>query len=221
MNDYICYPPKLYDPEECLTLLEFGYSIIHLPGWASGEMARTSKLAGAIKTAITTVGNAFPLDTFVWWDSVNSDFKAEVAPVLNYLGQRYALHYIVFFHPSASDTEKAEATKNALWVLLNALTNTYARYKPVLDAYKEKEATLLAAIKVTSTGSARFNDTPQNGGDYSDDEHTTNITQSVGSTESDSTTPALRLAEIRRYWRNIQKEWVDELGRVTIEGDNL
>lgn len=221
MNDYIFHPHKILDKQICLSVLEFGYSVIHLPDWAGGEMARQSKLAGAIKTAITDADLGMPLDTFPWWDSVNTDYKNEVAPVLNIFGQRYAHHYIVFYDDGATDAEKAKAVEGALWVICGALTDTYERYAPILKAYKDKEASLMAKVAVTSTGVARFNDTPQNGGLYDDDSHTTNITQSSGTTESDNGTPMARLEEVRRYWRNIQKEWVDELGRITIEGDNL
>ena len=221
MNNYIAYVPKLYDAQYCLNVLEFGYSIIHLPDWAGGEMARQSKLAGAVKTALLDVDNGFDLTTFPWWDSVNTDFKAEVAPVINIFGQRYALHYIVYYDYNATDAEKAQAVMGALWVLLGALSSTYEKYYPILKAYKDKEAALLAKVGITSSAVSRFNDTPQNTGLYDDDSHTTNITQSSGTTESDNVTPVLRLEEIRRYWRNIQNEWIDEIGRITCEGDNL
>lgn len=221
MNDYLKFPPKTYDADVFLTIGEVAYSFLHLPDWASGTALRQTKFAGAMKTALTEVALAMPLDTFPWWDSVNADYKAEVAPVLNMFGQRFFEQYITAYPIDATDPEKANAVMGALWLLCGVLTNTYNRYIPLLTAFKAKETDLLAKIAVTSSAVARFNDTPQDGGMYDDDDHTTNITQSEATSESDNSTPALRLDEIRRLWRNIQKEWVDEIGRVTIEGGNL
>lgn len=221
MNDYNKYPPKTYDADVCLTIGEVAYSFLHLPAWASGTALWQTKFAGAMKTALTEVALAMPLDTFPWWDSVNADYKAEVAPVLNIFGQRYHDHFITSYPIDATDAEKADAVLGALKLLCGVLNNTYVRYIPMLTAFKAKETDLLAKIAVTSSAVARFNDTPQDGGMYDDDDHTTNITQSNATSESDNVTPVMRLDEIRRMWRNIQKEWVDEIGRVTIEGGNL
>lgn len=110
---------------------------------------------------------------------------------------------------------------HALVNLVNKADMTYREYTPILKAYKEREATLMAQISSTSTASSRFNDTPQNGGSWEDDSHTTNITQMSNTSASDGNTPIRRLEEVRRLWRSVFDEWVDELATILVEGANL
>lgn len=110
---------------------------------------------------------------------------------------------------------------HALVSLVNKADMTYREYTPILKAYKEREATLMAQISSTSTASSRFNDTPQNGGSWEDDSHTTNITQMSNTSASDGNTPIRRLEEVRRLWRSVFDEWVDELATILVEGANL
>ena len=49
--------------------------------------------------------------------------------------------------------------------------------------------------KISASSKTLFNDTPQNGGDFTTDNHTTNATQVTS--ESDVGTPIARLKEIR------------------------
>ena len=58
--------------------------------------------------------------------------------------------------------------------------------------------------------STRFNDTPQDSGDFSDDSHTTNITQSSATTEADSGSIMERLDALYRNWRSILVDWTQE-----------
>lgn len=225
MNEFMLYAPKPYHINVWLSVLEFAYSIIHLPDWADGEANRGASFGGAVLTAITDEDNGFALDTFDWLAYDSDDdayvFQDYVKRILDLFGQRYAEHGIVCYEHDASDAEKAKAVTSGLWLLCGALNNTYARYAPLLKEYGDKINDLMGQVKVGATASARFNDTPQNGGDFSADTYTTNITQTQSETASDQDTPVARLDEIRRLWRNVQKEWVDEIGRVTIEGDNL
>ena len=220
MNDFLLCPPKRYKALVWLSVNEFAYSVIHLPGWASGEANREALLSGAIKTAISGFDST-TLDSFPWYDRQNAAFKNYVAAVLDQFGQRYREHFLVSYDADASDAEKADAVEKALWVLLGCLAATYDRYAPILASFDEKKASLTGRISSASGATSRFNDTPQDGGLYADDSHTTNVTQTEATSETDAQTPAMRLEEIRRYWRNVMREWVDEIGKITLEGDNL
>jgi hypothetical protein len=119
-----------------------------------------------------------------------------------------------------SDALRFEFTRS-LVNLINKADTSYREYKPILKAYEERENGLLAQISSTSTANSRFNDTPQNGGSWEDDNHTTNITQMTNTSASDGDTPVRRLEEVRRLWRSVFDEWVDELATVLVEGSNL
>lgn len=221
MNDYFIHPVKTYKAEEWLSVREFGRNIPFLPDgeFIHGEMARGASFGNAFKTAII---NEEPESGFYdWWDQGQDDFFGNVKEVLDQFGNRYGDHYILCFDKNADNAEKMDALQKALYLMIGALSATYSKYQPVLNAFKAKEAGLMGDIKTTSSAVARFNDTPQNSGTFDDDPHTTNITQSSGETSSAGATPIQRLDEVRRGWRNIIKEWADELGALTIEGANL
>lgn len=90
-----------------------------------------------------------------------------------------------------------------LWMILKG---TYNKYAPLIRVYKEQEANLMASIK--SQGVSRYNDTPQDGGEWADDQHTSNISTSETTTEGGTT--AVRLAEIRAMWENLYSDWAAE-----------
>ena len=89
---------------------------------------------------------------------------------------------------------------------------TKDRYLTLIDIYTNQKANLLN--KIESSTVQRYNDTPQNGGDWSDDEHTSNITRIENSNDF---TPLMdRINEIQNKLRNIQKDWEDEFKGIFI-----
>lgn len=110
---------------------------------------------------------------------------------------------------------------NAFEDLMNKCERAYEEYVPILKLYEQQEANLLAQIKTTSTANSRFNDTPQNGGSWEDDNHTTNLTQMTSDSATDGDTPIRRLEEVRRLWRSVMSEMVDYLAEMLIPEDNI
>lgn len=219
MNDYFIHPVKTYKAEEWLSVREFGRNLPLIPEgeFIDRPMDRNASFANAFSTFLD---NTHALNFEIEFRE-NGAFKGDSAKVLNEFGLRYGDHYICNFNKDASLNEILDAEEKTAYLLIGALNASYLKYQPVLDAFKAKEAGLMGDIKTTSSAVARFNDTPQNSGTFDDDPHTTNITQSSGETSSAGATPIQRLDEVRRGWRNIIKEWVDELGALTIEGANL
>lgn len=218
MNDYIVHPVRRYKATVYLTLRELAYSLTQLPSYAEGEMPRNAKLASFIKTFYQA--NATSAE-YTFWDDSNSTFRDYVADVLNMLGNRYGDRYVCAFGYDDEDSEKAEAVEKAGYLILGALDATYDRYAPVLKYYKDKETALYSQIQSTAIASARFNDTPQDEGDYSAENFTSSITQTSSTTMTDGDSPIRRIYDIRRYWRNVLKEWCDELSACTIAEENL
>lgn len=100
---------------------------------------------------------------------------------------------------------------NKIFIITN---NTYEKYSSILEAYEDKKGHLLAGISATSNGLVRFNDTPQDEGDFADDEHTSNITQSESTIENDAKTPIERIAEIERNYKTTLLRWSNEYNRM-------
>lgn len=102
--------------------------------------------------------------------------------------------------------------------LLTIVNMTMSRYIPLLVAFKKYQDDPTAKIESDSTGMSKFNDTPQNSGDWSGDSYTTNITQSEGHTETDTGSIMERLDATWRNWRSVVRDWVSEFRGLFVEG---
>lgn len=108
--------------------------------------------------------------------------------------------------------------------LFNLIRFTYPKYSTLLKAYSDEAANLTAKLQKTLDGTAttRNNDTPQDGGDFADDEHTSYITQGkVDNTEEwDNESIIERLDKINRLYTKVMEQWLDEFKDLFIEGGN-
>ena len=99
---------------------------------------------------------------------------------------------------------------------LAIFNRTQSKYIKLITLYEAEANNLMQDIKTLSIN--RYNDTPQNSGDFSDDSHTSTINKHETSTPL--VTKMARLEEIRRYWRDIYEEWAKEFRGIFIEGVN-
>lgn len=135
-----------------------------------------------------------------------------------YVCSRFINEYILI---DDTKSDYKEFTAPFLRKVLNILNGSFDRYNAIYDAFETQKSKLLDTIKTTQLGSAKFNDTPQGNGDYSDDTHTTNITLTKGETESDNLTPVMRLKEIEDSLNDILFNWSKEFEKIFVEGENL
>lgn len=92
------------------------------------------------------------------------------------------------------------------------------RYLKLLSLYASQADKLTAQLATTqttnTTGTHRTNDTPQNGGEFTTDAHTSAYDNTTGNgtvtTNSDVTTAMGRLAEIQQNYRNLAEDWANE-----------
>lgn len=141
-----------------------------------------------------------------------------VLKLWQYVCSRFINEYILI---DDTKSDYKEFTTPFLRKVLNILNGSYDRYNAIYDAFETQKSKLLNTIKTTQLGSAKFNDTPQGNGDYSDDTHTTNITLTKGETESDNLTPVMRLKEIEDSLNDILFNWSKEFEKIFVEGGNL
>lgn len=108
--------------------------------------------------------------------------------------------------------------------LFNLIRFTYPKYSAILKAYEDESANLTAKLERITDGTAtqRNNDTPQDGGDFADDEHTSFISQGkVDNTESWDSEPIIdRLDKISKLYHKVMEEWLDEFKDLFVEGGN-
>lgn len=86
------------------------------------------------------------------------------------------------------------------------------KYSMLIQNLNANKAKLLDDVKSSSI--ARFNDTPQNSGDFSDDQHTSNITTTTNS--SNVGTMMQRLNEIEDNIKQLYIDWSDEFRKFII-----
>ena len=90
------------------------------------------------------------------------------------------------------------------------------KYNLLIQNLENNKSKLLDDVKSSSI--ARFNDTPQNSGDFSDDPHTSNITTTENS--SNAGTMMQRLNEIEDRIKQLYLDWSDEFRKFIIWSAN-
>lgn len=109
--------------------------------------------------------------------------------------------------------------------LIDLINYTYPKYAAILASYDSQKTHLLDKMNKTISGSdtRRDNDTPQDGGDFADDEHTSFISQGeVSNSETWDDTPMIeRLDKISKLYEQTKRKWLDEFSGLFIEGGNV
>ena len=122
---------------------------------------------------------------------------------------------------SLSVRNKVKRFCGKLWDIVRM---TYHKYSLLLKAYDDEAANLTAKLERITDGNAttRNNDTPQDGGDFDDDDHTSYISQGkIDNTESwDNESMIERLDKIKRLDANTMEDWLDEFKDLFVEGGN-
>lgn len=144
--------------------------------------------------------------------------KDYIAEVLENTFSRFRKHYIYW---SDKDTLDEDDYFEIVLKIANILINTYDKYAPLMKYYSEKRDSLMAMIQSETNGAIRYNDTPQNGGDFSNDAHTTNYTGSRTVNKTEGDTPINRLVEIKNKLSSILFEWSNEFDRIMLEEGNI
>lgn len=138
----------------------------------------------------------------------------------------YNRHYKDYlFEKTLNWDDNVELTMNdytkAIGKILNVIDLTLPRYIPILMANKSASTDLLKPMKSESTSKNRFNDTPQDGGDFDDDNHSTNVSSNTSITTADSGSLAMRLDEIFKNYRSIILEWSNEFNQLFLKEEQL
>lgn len=193
--------------------------------------------------------SAVPSLTWVvaWLTSSTSPFDRSTLPFLTYSGGSYSLNsdaqevlnriqlrrgydYALFvskpvlpFQPVEPITEPEFQNKLEIFLqnLVSILTETYDYYHEVLGAYATQKAHLLDRVGSSSGVTTKYNDTPQEGGDYTGDPYISSITNVAGTTEEDRDTPMARLHEIEVLYRDVLDDWARRFDQLFILRSNI
>lgn len=106
-----------------------------------------------------------------------------------------------------TDTNMKEL-RMRFYLLFNYSNMQYDRVLKEYAFYQRNINDLSSKINSETDGINRFNDTPQNGGDFADDAHTTTATTSKVTSSHDAATPVEMLDLTRRKLYNFIEEWI-------------
>ena len=134
----------------------------------------------------------------------------------NYIWPRFYKEAIIYVD---SDEDTTFVDK----FCLTKIGNIFAWWKSSMDKYvmliqnlEANKTKLLDDVKSASI--SRFNDTPQNSGDFSDDPHTSTITKTENTTNAG--TMMQRLNEIEDKIKQLYLDWSDEFRKFIIWSAN-
>ena len=163
-----------------------------------------SSLSGFIRSCLQSAG-------FVIRPTLAESSEA-VTCFKDYIWPRFYQEFVVYTDSDESEdfVEKFSRTKVgqifAWWI---SSSDKYSLLIQNLEANKSK---LLDDVKSTSI--SRFNDTPQNSGDFSDDQHTSTVTTTENS--SNAGTMMQRLNEIEDKIKQLYIDWSNEFRKFII-----
>ena len=140
--------------------------------------------------------------------------------LIQYLFPKYWESFLLPFGKDNSPIEEAEVWRIWFNRFMQLMVATFNKYCPILKAYEAKENSLMARLGSESHTISRFNDTPQEGGDFADEDHTTNATTADNETASDYETPINRLREIRDKFENIYNAWARDFDILFTQGES-
>lgn len=108
------------------------------------------------------------------------------------------------------DSEKVFA--NFVGPIISWMHASDHKFSLLIENQEANRDKLLGQIKSSSVN--RFNDTPQNQGEFEDDSHNTNVTKTENAT--DGTTLLARLNEVENNLKRLYEDWSDEFRKFII-----
>ena len=111
-----------------------------------------------------------------------------------------------------ADDNSEKVFSNFIGPIISWMSSSDAKYSLLIKNQEDHKTKLLDQIKSQSI--SRFNDTPQNQGQYDDNAHNTNTTKNETST--DGGTVLSRLNEIEDHLTRLYEEWSNEFRKFII-----
>lgn len=101
--------------------------------------------------------------------------------------------------------------------MFNIMLETEEYYGKVIEIYESEKNNLMNKLNSSTNGISRFNDTPQDEGDFANDEHTSSLTQTEASTSNDVAYTMNKIKDIQESYKRIWEDWLREFQRLFIE----
>ena len=130
----------------------------------------------------------------------------------NYIWPRFYQETIIYTDSDEKDDLVQKFCRTKVGQIFAWWTSSMEKYSLLIQNLTANKSKLLDDVKSSST--SRFNDTPQNSGDFSDDNHTSTVTKTENS--SNVGTMMQRLNEIEDKIKQLYLDWSDEFRKFII-----
>ena len=154
----------------------------------------------------------------------DADIKSIVNLLMTNVYNRHAEDYIysyVSYYEEADHVLVQADTRRAISKIVGVLDLTLPKYIPLFMQFEKESADPIAPIKSESSGETKFNDTPQNLGDYGDEDHTTNISNSKSESSVDTGSIMERLSALYKDFKSIVLEWSNEFNQLFLKEEQI
>lgn len=173
-----------------------------------GPYAMTQDFSGFIKACLTKA------------EFVNTTGVPETSETVTcfkqYIWPRFYQEAIIYTDSDESESFLEKFCYTKAGQIMSWWISSSEKYKLLIQNLNNNKTKLLDDVKSSSI--ARFNDTPQNSGDFSDDQHTSNTTKTENS--SNVGTMMQRLNEIEDNIKQLYLDWSDEFRKFIIWSAN-
>lgn len=137
--------------------------------------------------------------------------KSLFAKLLDYNFNDY-VDYSEFFGDETEPVFTEEMAVKFLRKFVSLYLDTQEKYKVLLNIYASEKANLLNKVETITTN--KFNDTPQNSGDFGSEDYTSNYAITESGTDVE---PLInRISQIDNKYRNLMKDWAREFDKLFI-----
>lgn len=130
----------------------------------------------------------------------------------NYIWPRFYQEAIIYTDQDESESFLEKFCRTKAGQIMAWWTSSSDKYVMLIQNLELNKSKLLDDVKSSSI--SRFNDTPQNSGDFSDDNHTSTVTKTENS--SNVGTMMQRLNEIEDNIKQLYMDWSDEFRKFII-----
>ena len=191
---------------------------LNLIGKGAFRMAENTKhRAVEMPVFINFVLTKANYDTISMTDLISNKYLTEVWTKYIYPAfyNQYVCSYDkIYRYLETDDPDQSAATVFADYVgpIISWMQSSTQKFSLIIANQEANKNNLLSQIKASST--TKFNDTPQDGGDFSDNNHTSTVT----SVESgvDGGTLISRLNEVENNLKRLYKDWANEFRQFII-----
>ena len=131
---------------------------------------------------------------------------------VNYIWPRFYQEAVIYVDSDESEDLVQKFARTKVGQIMAWWKSSMEKYSLLIQNLEANKNKLLDDVKSTST--SRFNDTPQNSGDFSDDQHTSTVTKTENS--SNVGTMMARLNEIEDNIKQLYLDWSNEFRKFII-----